>query len=225
MLVGFAPPVPQDSIYRYDEAGRLSRVTDPSATVSYGYDAAGNRKLVSSRIPNLQKTNPIEHRYRYDYDGANRVQTVIEADLIVDASGTATGLKNATGQTFQFDANGNRVFQQDYSQGSSTQSITAGSGEAGIYDALTAFATPARASQGLSNSFDARNRLTEVRTGGSITSRRVYDNSNALDCGGIRFAGRADPTTLCPHGGGSRRRLPGADGKLCSQSRTDTQTT
>ncbi|MGZ3143072.1 LamG-like jellyroll fold domain-containing protein [Lentzea chajnantorensis] len=89
--------------YDYDHSGRLKSWTSPAGTVSYGWDAAGNR----TRVGDAQST----------YDERNRLRTENGAVVSHNARG---GVTSRAGVTASFDA-----FDRMVSQGAQTYTYDA----------------------------------------------------------------------------------------------------
>lgn len=107
------------------------------------------------------------------------MQNAIESAVKYDASGNPTNLLRASATVLQYDAAGNRVLQQQFEQGTATINIT--SGEAGIYNALSAFEQPLSTRQTqYTNSFDDDNRLTQTFKNGILSSTRAYNDLNQV---------------------------------------------
>ncbi len=83
----------ESTTYAYDDADRLQEAAYPDRTVTYTYDAVGNRK--TERITDPADT-PLGDR-TYTYDARDRLQSITD------------GVDAAFATTFTYDANGNQT--------------------------------------------------------------------------------------------------------------------
>jgi RHS repeat-associated protein len=120
--------------YRYDLQDRLIEATSPEGTITYSYDAAGNRASHTTSSTNGGTTTATSTSI--EYDSLNR--PIKQTDTV----GTGANAK-VTETTWKFDANGNKV-EQHVKTASGTTPIDANSGIKSIY------------------TFDALNRLTGI---------------------------------------------------------------
>ena len=95
----------KETVYEYDDLGRLTKVLDPLQNpTDFEYDANGNRTLMTSH-----KTDMVSVSTKYEYDNLNRLTAVVENFL----SGTAPDLKTNVRTNYAYDANGNRLSIRD----------------------------------------------------------------------------------------------------------------
>jgi YD repeat-containing protein len=101
----------QDSTITYDELDRLKSVIDLRSTITYSYDARGNRtRVVESYLNEYSQTQT--HEDWYVYDALNRVTTSGGAD---SHSTIREVVINATqGTELTYDARGNRATSRTY---------------------------------------------------------------------------------------------------------------
>ena len=173
----------------YDSLGRVTQTTRAGVSMSYAYDAVGNRN---------QRTDYNSVVTNYAYDGLNRLTTITypsnqTVGYVYDALSRLNSATNANGtvalnydnrsrvvstsdvfnQTigYSYDANGNRV-------GMSLN----GSPYAGYaYDSVNRLTTLAdSANLGFNYSYDASNRLISRSAPNGVTTSYAYDGLNRL---------------------------------------------
>ncbi len=117
--------IPRVQVYRYDLQDRLVEATSPDGTITYSYDAAGNRASHATASSSGTATST-----SIEYDSLNR--PVKQTDTV----GTGANAK-VTETTWKFDANGNKV-EQHVKTTTGTTPVDANSGIKSIYsyDAL-----------------------------------------------------------------------------------------
>ncbi|MBF5042238.1 hypothetical protein FGE12_07500 [Aggregicoccus sp. 17bor-14] len=116
--------------YGYDTWGRIESAASPLLSVSYGYDARGNRSDVRAGGQNTHRVydlanrvvsdvNPLGRETRYGYDDAGRPQTRTDASgqvhtRVYDAAGRLKERRfdDGTVYTFDYDAHGNRTLER-----------------------------------------------------------------------------------------------------------------
>jgi len=136
----------------YDAAGRLLQMTDPNGIkTSYTYDARGRMLTVTVTPP-----GGTPRLTQYTYDAAGQVTSVTMPDgfaltYTYDAAHYLRTITDSLGNkiTYTYDLKGNRVGEKTYDpQGALARSIEF--------------------------TYDARNRVNEINSGGSLT-RQVWD--------------------------------------------------
>ena len=176
-----------DTLYQYDEAGRLISVTQPNGeTVSYTYDSHGNRTSM---------TYPDGKTVSYTYDEMNRLVAVKGVDgkttrYSYDALGrriATDGVKEDT--VYVYDAVGNLVSQ-----------TTTGKLELSfeyVYDLAGRMTQESRAENGAtlisSYLYDALGQLTAFTRSDGLSETYTYDtvgNMTAKTQGGVQTAMR-----------------------------------
>jgi RHS repeat-associated protein len=94
--------------YSYDDVGRLITVLDPlSNPTHFGYDANGNRTLITTFVEDTTEAQSVSTKY--EYDNLNRLKTVIENYL----PGIDRDVQTNVTTTYTYDANGNRLSIRD----------------------------------------------------------------------------------------------------------------
>jgi RHS repeat-associated protein len=154
----------------YDSANRVTTITDglyswqgigygntPLATFTYAYDSA-------SRVTTMVSTDPSgTDTYTYTYDNANELTGA-------DKNGTQT-------ESYAYDANGNRT-GTGYSTTVMNETAASPGPVTYTYDGAGNMITSKSGSTTTTYTYDFRNRLTEVTTGGTVVATYTY---NALD--------------------------------------------
>jgi RHS repeat-associated protein len=154
----------------YDAVNRVTTMTDGVGTYSY-FGGGG-------------WTNTPLATYVYSYDDANRVTSQDNAEGLYsytyDNSSQLTGVtKNGTSvESYSYDKNGNRN-ASGYSTGTENE-LTASPGYTYTYDNAGNMTSETNTSTHVTTTFtyDYKNRLTEVTTGGTVVATYTY---NALD--------------------------------------------
>lgn len=125
--------------YRYDLQDRLIEATSPEGTITYSYDAAGNRASHTTTSSSANGSTTATST-AIEYDSLNR--PIKQTDTVAANASTGTTAK-VTETTWKFDANGNKI-EQHVKTATGTTPIDANSGIKSIY------------------TFDTLNRLTEI---------------------------------------------------------------
>jgi len=92
----------QDAQLFYDALGRLSAETDRGASISYSYDAVGNRRRVLTQTQGSTPGTVASNDRWYRYDALNR--------LTLANGGRVNG--QIVGDIIGYDGNGNRAYVQ-----------------------------------------------------------------------------------------------------------------
>ena len=100
----------------YDELNRVKTFTDAKATISYQYDAVGNRRRVLSTYHDGINGDQQTQDYWYKYDGMNRF--VLTMGTLSGSGSTATIVTGSTGVQVGYDLDGQRKFAINGSDGS-----------------------------------------------------------------------------------------------------------
>jgi hypothetical protein len=99
-------------IYRFDEQGRLSTLTDSAGSVtsvaSYIYDPKGNLTLISNKTKDSQTGFEDVELHQWYYDANNKPYRLYRI---------LAGTKDTTDVGFKHDANGNMIEEQIYRKG------------------------------------------------------------------------------------------------------------
>ena len=174
-LVGKTDAVGQATAYEYDTLGRLVKAIYPDNTITYHYDAAGNRTHVID----------IQGVTRYEYDALNRVVRVTDpagqkVGYAYDALGRRTQLTYPDGRavTYAYDPRGRMATVTDW-DGNATGYTYNARGQ------LSRVVYPNGTS--IEYAYDAAGRLTDIvhrDAGGQILLPIHYD----LDANGNRLA-------------------------------------
>jgi RHS repeat-associated protein len=153
----------------YDAANRVVTMTDGAATYN--------------SFPPGWSTTPLA-TYVYSYDNANRVTTQVNSDgtytYTYDNANELTGVdKNGTQvESYSYDLNGNRN-STGYTTSTGNE-LTASPGYTYTYDNAGNMISSTNTSTHVTTTYtyDYRNRLTEVTTGGTIVATYTYDALN-----------------------------------------------
>lgn len=132
---------------QYDAAGRLKQMTDPNGIVTtYQYDARGRVRFINrgGRIT----------EYRYDLAGNMTYVALPDGRTLTYNYDAAKNLRTVTDNT------GNRIEYNYDLKGNRTSEKT--------YDASSTLA------RSVESAYDARNRVSQINAGGSIT-RQIFD--------------------------------------------------
>jgi RHS repeat-associated protein len=178
------------AIYDFDDAGRISKVTDAASGSEIGFVFDGADRLVDRTLPNGIVTN-----YTYDgmsrltglrdigpsatifdrnygYNNSNQIQRITEIGRVrnfhYDDAGRLAGVSGATSEFYLFDAVGNRTASQRSTSymydPSQFNQLTASDTASYAYDANGNVRTKAQGSDLWRFSWDFDNRLTSAAT-------------------------------------------------------------
>jgi len=114
--MGSNPIYYQVAAVTYDELNRVKTFTDAKATISYQYDAVGNRRRVLSTYHDGINGDQQTQDYWYKYDGMNRF--VLTMGTLSGSGSTATIVTGSTGVQVGYDLDGQRKFAINGSDGS-----------------------------------------------------------------------------------------------------------
>jgi len=183
--------------YTYDSGGRLTAVSRTSGTISdatevnttISYDAANQVVTMTDGVSTYSYFPPgwsttALATYVYSYDNAGRVTSESDAEGVYsytyDNSDELTGVKeNGTPVgTYTYDLNGNRT-GTGYSTGTDNEQ-TASPGYTYTYDNAGNMTSATNTSTEVTTTYtyDYRNRLTEVTTGGTVMATYTYNALN-----------------------------------------------
>ncbi|AGG88545.1 RHS repeat domain-containing protein [Rhodanobacter denitrificans] len=101
-LTGISVPGVQSLVFSYDDADRISRITngiDGTLTQSFGYDAMSRLSSVASTASN--------ESYQYDASGNRIAQTINGVSSVGTISATSNRLSSFGATAYGYDANGN----------------------------------------------------------------------------------------------------------------------
>lgn len=169
--------VHQDNVMAYDELNRTTKIQDNRYTITYKYDANGNRRNTNTfYYDNANVGHTVDSWYLYDE--MNRI-TLSQGVLNAGTIETTTD----QGVELLYDAAGNRKFAKTKKLVSNQVTLVE---ESYIYDANNRLLTTSKSGNTTSaRSYDAAGRVledTSYNTSGAITNRRVnaYNTNGKL---------------------------------------------
>jgi len=194
----------QQYVFSYDPLGRLLQATRGGASMSYAYDAVGNRTqrtdyhnaITTYTFDDLNRMTNIAYpdstSATYGYDDLSRLTSAANQNgtvsFVYDSRNRITSTTDVWGQTlgYSYDANGNRT------------GLTVGGASYSTYqydvdDRLTNLADAA--SQNFAYNYDAVDRLTSRVAPNGVTTSLTYDGLDRL----FELAHTKSPATLAIH--------------------------
>ncbi|WP_086139183.1 MULTISPECIES: LysM peptidoglycan-binding domain-containing protein [unclassified Janthinobacterium] len=111
----------------YDELNRVVKFVDPEATISYSYDANGNRRQVKSAYNTVVNGAPAVQEYWYQYDSMNRftITKGVSANGMISTGSTGTRISyDLAGQRLTATAANGTVERYSYTSDGYLEDVT-----------------------------------------------------------------------------------------------------
>jgi|GEM_PF-475336 YD repeat-containing protein len=111
----------------YDELNRVVKFVDPEATITYSYDANGNRRQVKSAYNTAVNGAPAVQEYWYQYDSMNRftITKGVLANGMISNGSTGTRISyDLAGQRLTATAANNTVERYSYTSDGYLEDVT-----------------------------------------------------------------------------------------------------
>lgn len=167
----------------YDGSNRLTQIQDPlGRKVTYAYDGSGRLATVTDKIGNATGQNPLQHQWKYAYDGASSHLTTISDP---DARVRVTNTYDAQGRVYQQRDALSQLTSLAYSAGQTVVTDPRGNPTTYVFDGhfreLSESISVGGATKTLSYAYDsAGNRASITDRNGKITDFTYDPQGNLL---------------------------------------------